>query len=297
MVYYIHKYSLLGIKNINIINNKKLFIMSNIVAGDLTSRDLTSRDLAKVHKHPRDALIEFFEGPHLYFVNGQGGYTSVTTFIKALFEKFDSELIVSKMMNGKRWQPGHKYWGMTGEEIKAKWAQDGKVASLAGTKMHEDIEFFYNGLAHTRPENNSLEYSYFMNFVKDHAGLTPYRTEWMVWDDELMLAGSIDFIAQVNGEYIIYDWKRSKKIEKTSGWDKWCLDEDISHLPDTNFWHYSLQLNIYKYILEKNYGIQISHMYLVCLHPDNVRGNYELHKVSELGDEVDVIMKKRLSLF
>ena len=36
---------------------------------------------------------------------------------------------------------------------------------------------------------------------------------------------------------------------------------------DCNYVHYSLQLNIYKKILESNYGIQIRDMYLVCMHP------------------------------
>jgi len=242
------------------------------------------------HNHPRDADIEFFEGPHIYTVKGKTGYTSVTTFIKGLFEKFDSDVIISKMMSGKNWNANNKYWGMTADEIKAKWNMNGKSASEAGTKMHEDIEYFYNG---AERENNSVEYSYFMNFVKDHPDLEPYRTEWMVWDSSLMFAGSIDFLAKVDGKYVIYDWKRCKKIEKTSGWNKSCLDKDLDYIPDTNFWHYSIQLNIYKYILEKNYDILIDDMYLVCLHPENVPANYIKLKVPLMKDEIDVLMKKR----
>ena len=43
----------------------------------------------------------------------------------------------------------------------------------------------------------------------------------------------------------------------------------VEHLPNSNYWHYSLQLNIYKKILEKNYDKVIDEMYLLSLHPNN----------------------------
>ena len=40
----------------------------------------------------------------------------------------------------------------------------------------------------------------------------------------------------------------------------------LDGIPDSNFWQYSLQLNLYKFILEKNYGIRIDNLYLVAIH-------------------------------
>ena len=118
-------------------------------------------------------------------------------------------------------------------------------------------------------ENDSLEYKYFNEFLKDYGHLKPYRTEWMVYDKELRLAGSIDMIFKnKDGSLRIYDWKRCKEIKKDNKWQS-AKTSCISHLPDTNFWHYALQLNTYKYLLEKNYGKKISEMCLVCMHPDN----------------------------
>jgi hypothetical protein len=39
-------------------------------------------------------------------------------------------------------------------------------------------------------------------------------------------------------------------------------------LPDTIFYHYCLQQNLYRYMLEEHYGIRIKAMNLVVLHPD-----------------------------
>ena len=47
--------------------------------------------------------------------------------------------------------------------------------------------------------------------------------------------------------------------------------ECIKHLPNTNFWHYSLQLNTYKAMLEKNYNKKVTDLYLVRLHPNNTK--------------------------
>ena len=88
----------------------------------------------------------------------------------------------------------------------------------------------------------------------------------MVWDTELKFAGSIDMIYRnPDGTLDIYDWKRAKEIQKNSHFNKWSTNPLISHLPDTNFWHYSLQLNTYKAIIERNYGKKVKNLYLVLL--------------------------------
>ena len=38
--------------------------------------------------------------------------------------------------------------------------------------------------------------------------------------------------------------------------------EPLSHLPDTNYFHYALQLNIYRHILETEYDMRVDGMYL-----------------------------------
>ena len=131
--------------------------------------------------------------------------------------------------------------------------------------MHNDIEYYYN----KEPVNNeSEEFSYFQNFLKDFPDLKPYRTEWMIFHEELMLSGSIDMIYEnSDGTLQIYDWKRCKEIEHETNYNKYATTQCISHLPDTNFWHYALQLNVYKAILEQKYGKKITDLYLVCMHP------------------------------
>jgi hypothetical protein len=71
----------------------------------------------------------------------------------------------------------------------------------------------------------------------------------------------------------------------------------ILHLPDTNFWHYSLQLNTYKAILEEKYGIVIEGLYLVACHPDNPSKTYDKIECMDLAKEVrDLFEYRRQSL-
>ena len=248
--------------------------------------------LSTTNKHERDSHIIFDEEPHIYTIDGDSNYMSVTTFNHSHFEHFNADKIIDNMMNSNKWEQS-KYYGMSKDEIKELWNNNGKEASTAGTKMHEDIEYYYNN---NPRENNSIEYEYFIRFKNDFSHLIPYRTEWMIWDKELKLAGSIDMLFQnTDGTLEIYDWKRCKDIVKINSWDKYSHNKIIEHLPDTNFWHYSLQLNTYKYILEKNYGKKINGMYLVCLHPNNKNKSYIRLKVSDLSNEVNDLMNERLN--
>ena len=247
--------------------------------------------LAKKNAHERDSHISFEEGPHIYTIDGDSDYMSVTSWNHSHFPKFDSDSVITKMMASPRW-PKSPYFGMTREEIKMKWKNDGIVASEAGTKMHYNIECFYNEMK--VEDDGSSEWKYFKEF-EDAIGskLVPYRTEWMVWDKELRLAGSVDMTFEnPDGTLQIYDWKRSKAIKKENKWAS-ALVDCISHLPDSNFWHYSLQLNTYKWILEKNYGKKVSNMFLVGLHPNNTGNTYLRYEVDSLSKEMTNLIELR----
>jgi ATP-dependent exoDNAse (exonuclease V) beta subunit len=122
-------------------------------------------------------------------------------------------------------------------------------------------------------------------------GFVPYRTEWLVFKESIKLAGSIDMLyKKPDGTYTIYDWKRAKEIKFTNTFQN--MSPPLENLPDTNYWHYSLQLNIYRKILEELYGIVISEMALVVLHPNNP--SYKVIMLNRMDAEVDAMFEDRL---
>lgn len=269
------------------------------------------------HPHQRDAYIHFEEKSHTYTIDltsPHKPYTSVTTWIHTLFPSFDADKIINNMMRSKNW-PKSRYFGLNKDEIKASWETNRDQAATSGTNMHFLIECFYNlesdqqrelmdrcSTLPISPDTLPVEFSYFLKYeneLKDHEilpeyDLTPYRTEWTIFDEELFMAGSVDMIykCRKTGELVIADWKRSKEIKKTNAWES-AKVECISHIPNSNFWHYSLQLNLYKYILEKCYGEKVVELFLVCLHPDNPNKGYIRYKVPILYDEIESLIEYR----
>jgi hypothetical protein len=243
------------------------------------------------YPHERDQFIVFDEEPHIYTIRGDSNYTSVTTWNKSMFSTFDADTIIDKMMKSAKWNES-KYFNMTKEDIKKLWSDSGKEASSLGTIMHENIEKFYNNV---EVKDDSIEFKYFMKFYEDHKDeLMGYRTEWMIYHEELRLAGSIDMVfIDKKDELHIFDWKRSKEIKKNAFGNKSSINKLIDHIPDSNYWHYCLQLNTYKSILEEKYDKKIGSLYLVCLHPNNKNDSYLKIKVADLQEEVKELFKER----
>ena len=242
-----------------------------------------SPPLSTTYSHLRDADIQFDESIHIYTVKGCSSYTSATTWVGSLFPSFDSDLVITKMMASKKW-PQSPYFGKTRRNIKEQWKRGGHQAALAGTAMHDTIEQFYNN---REIEIDSLELEFFMDFDKAIGSqLTPYRTEWRVWDSDLRIAGTVDMLFENSDKTLsLYDWKRCKLIKKDNPWESASVP-CIAHLPNSNYWHYALQLNMYKFILEKNYKKKIKEMFLVCLHPNNTNQSFIRLEVPTLESEM-----------
>ena len=268
------------------------------------------------NSHSRDSNIRFFENGHKYKILNEPDikYTSVTSWIHELFPKFDADAIIETMMKSKGWKEGHKYWGLTAEQIKSQWNSNRDSLASAGSDLHFEIECFNNKRFRSNYTNKKLyehymlhngethllkpiEWQYFINFIKDHPNLKPYRTEWLVYNEDVKISGSIDMVYEnPDGTLSIYDWKRSKNITRINNFNKFALPPEICHIPDSNFWHYAMQLNTYKAILEQKYNKQIKDLFLVRLHPESEEKNYELIHIPDLCVEISDLFLERKKL-
>ena len=280
----------------------------------MSNQKIDNTVLALKNAHIRDRNIKFYERGHRYEITTDPGkkYTSVTTLVHGQFPKFDADAVIAKIMKSKSWAPGHKYWGLTAEEIKAQWTSSGSAAASSGTNLHEQIETFMNDrrfqFEYTHKEliqeydlmqkydhdlDRGSEWAMFIQFVRDHHYLKPYRTEWTIYHEDAKIAGSIDMVYEnPDGTLEIYDWKRCKEITSVNNWNETATNPLIKHLPATNFWQYSLQLNTYKKILEEKYGKRVTKLCLVRIHPDS--SQYELLEVPFLDKEVGDLFLERM---
>ena len=256
--------------------------------------------------HERDALLRFDAGPHKYTITTDlnSDYTSVTTWVHSHFSAFDAATVAKGIV---RKQPGSlsPYYGKSVDEIVAEWALKGKAAAQAGTALHLAIENFYKtgDRIIAAVDVQPAEFAAFLRFHDkvcgpDNGGLIPYKSEWMIFneDDAIKLAGSIDMVYQkADGTLVIYDWKRIKELKKCDAFGKTAITPALSHLPDTNYWHYALQLNTYKAILEAKYGVQVSGLYLVCFLPTSLMKMKmpEVVKVPDLSREIAEVWQQQ----
>lgn len=235
-----------------------------------------------INSHIRDTQIDFDEASHTYTYNGLV-FKSVTTIVEECFQQFDVNFWSKKKAPS---------LGMTPQEVKVMWEKKGEEARNLGTQLHEKIERYYMGLSNT----SDPTYQLFEKFIETYK-LKPYRTEWAIYDEETKIAGTLDFLNYQDGEFTVFDWKRSNKImasgkpEKFNKWGKKAF-KPISHIPDSKYWHYALQVSIYRYILEKNYGIKTSGGKLAVFHPD-YNQPYVI-EVPYMREEVVAVLKSRI---
>ena len=252
--------------------------------------------LDQINKHVNDERIRFDEVDHHYFIDGNKAKFSVTEIINKFFPAFDAEYWAERKAVEKLNKEGIAFDSdilqKATQEILKKWEGKRVDASTKGTILHEKIEDFYNTKFH---DAYPPEFQYFKNFHEKYTKLKAYRTEWRIYENDLSLAGTIDMVYEKeDGDLFIFDWKRTAKLvdqkgevilkDFNHGFDK------LSHMADNSFNRYSLQQNLYKLILEKNYGKKISSMNLLVLHPDYK--NYVHVKLPELKKEAEFLINK-----
>ena len=210
-------------------------------------------------------------------------FTSVTTFIDYFFEGFDAKKVATKLINN---YP--KYSGRAVESLIADW----DAAADHGTKVHQEIEqWVKDGI-------NPID----IKAINGKDWLSDYKlksdidilSEVILYSTELSIAGTVDILAKDNstGLYEIIDWKTSKKIEMVSYGQKMGTHEITKNIMDCNFYHYSLQLSLYRYILETYYGLKIHNQLIAQLHDDGVNA----HVAPYMKDEIIAMLGYRMEL-
>ncbi len=259
---------------------------------DMLEKMATFRDAGR---YEQDAYIDFEPYEHIYIYNGRQRLLPVSSLVGYFFESFNALTAAERRCQN---------YSIPVEESLNQWDRIGTMASEVGTFMHAQTEsyfrdgtfetiypFCYNG--ETEAISLEKEKQYFLQFVNDYA-IKPYRQEWPVYDLKLNVAGTIDLICQEDdGTFTIYDWKRSSKVVNalgqpiTEGFNGKMSLNGIN-LPDTSFYHYCLQQNLYRYMLETHYGIRVRAMNLVVLCADYP--SYYVAQVPKMDEVVNTMV-------
>lgn len=254
---------------------------------------LSTDILARKNPFPQDARIQFVESTHKYYIDGKEAPISVTGFIKAPFSTFDARAQCERLARG----GNPKYSGMTPKQIGLSWIANGRAASGLGTTMHAAVEVALNTGYWSQDPRILPEMEMAKRFVKEQItdkGLVPFRTEPIVFIDPvktggLVLPGSVDCVCRdpKTNEFWIFDWKRSKGLTKTvNGRHGYGHSGPFQSDEDIDYTKYSIQLHMYRYIMQTYYGLNIpkSHLYMVVFHPKN--DNYVMFQAKDMSDKI-----------
>lgn len=246
--------------------------------------------------YPQDDHIDFLPDGHVYLYQGHRQLLPVSTLIAYFFEPFDAPQAAALQQ---------ARYGIPIAESLDKWQRISLLASTVGTFVHEQTEnYFQHGHFETlcpfhykgQTEHISVERErhHFLHFVSDHA-ISPYRQEWPVYDLPMNVAGTIDLICRdpADGQFTIYDWKRSRKLVDAQGHPilrgfNGKMSRNGILLPDTPYYHYCIQQNLYRYMLQQNYHIRVKALNLVVLCADY--DDYRLLPVPLMDDLVTQIV-------
>ena len=258
--------------------------------------------------------VTYEDEPHTYHVDGQQ-LISVTTILHKYQEDFAEE-----------------YWSrvkaeeyvLTQKEVLRAWGFINKKGTMKGSAIHDYAENLFLNKVFPYPEQlifnefgfDPVEEEY--KITKEHVDrfhndvqgkLIPVRTEMIVYDKESLIGGMLDmlFYNVKMKQFQIWDWKTNKKFTEK------LIDENgiktknkntvdgrtdrlsgiLSGIHDNDMEIYSLQLAMYKYIIEKNTGIKLGDSYIVWFSHNN--SSYEIMKTKNREFYVKMIMADRIA--
>lgn len=234
-----------------------------------------------------NSSIAFDEESHKYIhpkdETGNAEYISVTTLIERFFP-FDLKRYIERKAEEEN---------RTEDDVLDEYLLMRDEAAEKGTYLHNQIECF---LKKDKFDSDSTEFELFLEFYNKEIkprNLLFFDAERMIFSDKYNVAGTIDCLFKKvdKDEYVMLDWKRSKKLiidgrPRIFGYG-YALSE-LSSLDNSSFNRYCLQQNIYKHIAETEYGMKISSMKLVVLHENY--SDYHVVDVPIMKKETNIIL-------
>ena len=255
--------------------------------------------------------IAFVEETHRYFdvTNPDAVFTSVTTMIHEYTQPFDKDFwsaykALEKLLPKDKWNVEKKSllntkkfdkvllemheinendFNREQQFILDEWDNENRKSCERGTKIHADLEnSFYQ-----KKENidiSKFEIGGKFECRKDYSdldienGIYPeYLISRVSEDGKLRIAGQIDLLVKKGNKIIIADWKTNKEIKTKSFFNSSTktsvkMKFPLNNLDDVNYWHYTLQLSTYAWMIQKlNPEFEIEDLVLVHFdHKDNM---------------------------
>jgi ATP-dependent exoDNAse (exonuclease V) beta subunit len=242
--------------------------------------------------------ITFIESDHSYAIdNTPTNGPSVTRLLKRFKKKFEKEKIASRIAKRRR---------TTTAQILAEWELNNLYSTTLGSMLHKYIENYYcnkrvkfegdfSGLGLEEKqkiaENLPILIEYFHNFYKDNTHLLCIKNEIVLGDlEDTKVCGMSDMLCfnEQTQELEILDFKTNKKMEKYSKYGD--LFYPFDDMTEGEINEYTIQLNTYKYFIEKYTKLTVGKLKIVWFNINNP--NYVLIELADIQPKIKLMFER-----
>lgn len=232
-------------------------------------------------------MITFNPEDHTYTDDIGRNYESVTRFINRFVPQFDFEEKSKKYAS--------KY-GMNVEDVRADWKLKNKNSTDFGTRVHSLIEEAINSEVILPGDYFNIVKNIYDTVKSNFVG--KYLTESIVYNTEFKIAGTSDLIIDSGNTFSILDFKTNKQIKYTNEFEEKNLLKPINHIPNSEYFKYSLQLSFYAYFYNILSGKQLDRLAFFWLKRKNNKSYSDLsdctwvrYNVPYLKEEVQACLE------
>ena len=278
---------------------------------ELVDEELPCVLLEQLHPGLSDGKVQFKKIGHKYYFPWEceedtkrlAPILSTTTFIGQFGDHFPKEEAAEEKA-AKGGYDASEGKGKTKEEILALW----EYWADKGTSTHYLFHAYFNRMPY---QKGTWEKHLLKRFLADHPNLKIYWSERLLADIELRIGGSADAVFQCldrPGWFYLVDWKTCRQIlrhaidkcYKVNGkcqpkpgevCKRYMPHPAVSHLEQCNFNKYSLQLSIYRYMLETTENMRFVGQALVVINGRLL--DYDKHETPYLRQEIDDMFTER----
>ena len=288
----------------------------------LRSVDVKYVNGIQVDKENDDVIYN--DEKHLYLDKKTGSkYTSVTTLIHHYCQPFNENFWASykaceyllepelwkylkkDLLQTKVWRDSYleEYdidltaFNNKVAEIKEGYKKNRDESCRRGTALHAIREDMYSVPGNVEIKKYGLGGSFKTNAgnykLDCDRGVYPEFLISYKFDDYLMISGQLDLLIKDGNDITIVDYKTNKKIDMKSYFDNSTKKSQkmkfpLNDIDDCNFYHYSMQLSVYSYLLQRiNPKFKIKKLIIHHIDHDNNETEYEC---PYLKDEVERLL-------
>jgi hypothetical protein len=211
---------------------------------------------------------------------------SVTSLIDRIKPIFDKEGVSARLAEREN---------RSQKEILKEWERSGEESRDKGTRVHSYIEDVIEGKTDLAlrqvndriPEMDAFDEAWLR--MKSSLGVTLIEKEKIVGDVEFGVAGRTDAIMEFAGEPCIFDWKTGKKFDESNHYERLLPPFESEDSCQLNA--YSIQVSLYRLMIERNTDMKMGNPYLLHLRPN---GTFHLYRAKDYRTRLEAWLKNGL---